>query len=608
MGRSAPTDSRSRSARRAPPSRPRRARRGTSTPCTAPTMSARPTGVVLVARRAVLRDADGAHRGRVDDALHAGARRAASRTCARPVDVRAVDRAQVGRPEPVVGRDVVDVPHARHGGAHGGGVEQVALRDLHVAALERPAIAARAARGRARDAPSREQLADEIRADEPGAARDERVHGARPVTGSSAARAHRAPARERAASAARPSRERARGARPRGARERGRTAARRATRRRPSAVTSRDQLARECRVGGVRRRRARPATASPAPAPARGWPPIPCRPRPPPCAPQAVFASGVAATSRDGDEQRAVHAADGQRAIAARGARGDGVDAAVGLDHALGHHQSPARERRDRDRRRRPAETTRVAEAGDEARPARASRRARRPTRGHARGAPRPKAAKRQRGSGASSSCAGERARLELNRGEDQESSARGGVRAGARRLLRLLALEPGRQLLPAAVSLPVNWTLAMSAYGSVNGPPPSASKICDERLAHRAVAVEDVADDLGAVVSDDRHVAAVVERELDDLGEREVRADLGTHPSSVTPASRRQSGSVYRRPVSVATTVSPNPAKRAERVVDGGRLVAAVDHAVAALRVAALAAVVLPVGRLHQLAGTSRA
>ena len=44
-----------------------------------------------------------------------------------------------------------------------------------------------------------------------------------------------------------------------------------------------------------------------------------------------------------------------------------------------------------------------------------------------------------------------------------------------------------------------------------------------------------------------------------------------------------------------------PQPAERAERRADGGRLVAAVHHAIAALRIAAGAAVSVPVGRVEQ-------
>src|SRR5213592_3002924 len=71
-----------------------------------------------------------------------------------------------------------------------------------------------------------------------------------------------------------------------------------------------------------------------------------------------------------------------------------------------------------------------------------------------------------------------------------------------------------------------------------------------------------------------------------------------GTQPSrlsgSVMPPSE---ASGHRRRDGVAET-----APRSEGVVDGRGLVAAVDHAVAALLVAALAAVVLPLRGLHQL------
>src|SRR2546430_2354399 len=71
-----------------------------------------------------------------------------------------------------------------------------------------------------------------------------------------------------------------------------------------------------------------------------------------------------------------------------------------------------------------------------------------------------------------------------------------------------------------------------------------------------------------------------------------------GTQPSrlsgSVMPPSE---ASGHRRRDGVAET-----APRSERVVDGRGLVAAVDHAVTALFVAALAAVVLPLRGLHQL------
>src|SRR5262245_34180853 len=80
-----------------------------------------------------------------------------------------------------------------------------------------------------------------------------------------------------------------------------------------------------------------------------------------------------------------------------------------------------------------------------------------------------------------------------------------------------------------------------------------------DERHGHTAVSVEDVADDLGAVDLDDRGVPAIVEGELDDLGEREIFADLRDPPLE---RHRPPRPSFYRRPVSVTTTVSPNAFK----------------------------------------------
>ena len=91
------------------------------------------------------------------------------------VDIGAVELAGIGRPEPVVGGDVVDAARAGDGGADGVDVEEVALRDVDGAALERAAIAARA-REDAHAVAVGEQLADEVRADEAGTAGHEDVH------------------------------------------------------------------------------------------------------------------------------------------------------------------------------------------------------------------------------------------------------------------------------------------------------------------------------------------------------------------------------------------------------------------------------------------------
>ena len=111
-------------------------------------------------------------------------------------------------------------------------------------------------------------------------------------------------------------------------------------------------------------------------------------------------------------------------------------------------------------------------------------------------------AAERRKGkvvrSGSSSSRA-EHARLELNRGEDQERGHRATPRRPAAFSFPLRSTH-AFQLLPAAVSLPVNLMLAISAYGSVNGPSPLLVEVLDEGLGAPAVPVEEVADELRPV------------------------------------------------------------------------------------------------------------
>ena len=91
------------------------------------------------------------------------------------VDIGAVERTRIGRPEPVVGGDVIDAARPGDGGADGVDVEQVALRDVDGAALERAAIAAFAGEDPHVMAVANE-LADEVRAHEAGATRHEDVH------------------------------------------------------------------------------------------------------------------------------------------------------------------------------------------------------------------------------------------------------------------------------------------------------------------------------------------------------------------------------------------------------------------------------------------------
>ena len=131
-------------------------------------------GRPLVTGGAVLGNAHGAHGGRVDDALDTG-QRGGLEHVAGAVDIGAVERAGIGRPEPVVGGDVIDAARAGDGGADGVDVEQVALRDVDGAALERAPIAALAGED-AHAMTVADELADEVRAHEAGAARHEDVH------------------------------------------------------------------------------------------------------------------------------------------------------------------------------------------------------------------------------------------------------------------------------------------------------------------------------------------------------------------------------------------------------------------------------------------------
>src|SRR5262245_48669841 len=102
--------------------------------------------------------------------------------------------------------------------------------------------------------------------------------------------------------------------------------------------------------------------------------------------------------------------------------------------------------------------------------------------------------------------------------------------------------------------------------------------EVLQERLGDAGVPVEDVADDLGTVTRDDRRVAAVVEGVLDDLFQREGRADLRlpalarhrrllrvargeAHGIDRPHIDRRAAVSrSHSRPVSVTDTVSANP------------------------------------------------
>ncbi len=51
-----------------------------------------------------------------------------------------------------------------------------------------------------------------------------------------------------------------------------------------------------------------------------------------------------------------------------------------------------------------------------------------------------------------------------------------------------------------------------------------------------------------------------------------------------------------------VARTVARNPLERAERIVHRRRFISAVDHAIGALGIARLGAVLVPLGLAHQL------
>ena len=128
----------------------------------------------LVARRPVLGNAHGADGRRVDDALGAGLA-GRLQDVAGAVHIGPVERPRIGRPEPVIGRDMVDAPHPAHRGPDGRRVQQVAFHHLHRASLEGPPVPA-LARENAHAPAVGQELAHEVGADEAGAAGDERVH------------------------------------------------------------------------------------------------------------------------------------------------------------------------------------------------------------------------------------------------------------------------------------------------------------------------------------------------------------------------------------------------------------------------------------------------
>src|SRR5262244_520239 len=165
--------------------------------------------------------------------------------------------------------------------------------------------------------------------------------------------------------------------------------------------------------------------------------------------------------------------------------------------------------------------------------------------------------------------------------------------RRAPERLFLLLALDPGLPAIAGRGVLPREPDGGDIAVRNGEGAVPLLVEKLDEGLGRLGVAVEDVADDLGAVTLGHGGVAPIVEGELYHLAEREVLVDL-RHPALEghgLELAREGDGHRLRETL-----------QGAERVVHRGRLVATVHHAVAALLVAALLAVVLPPRSLHQL------
>src|SRR5712692_3244082 len=97
--------------------------------------------------------------------------------------------------------------------------------------------------------------------------------------------------------------------------------------------------------------------------------------------------------------------------------------------------------------------------------------------------------------------------------------------------LLPLPALDPGLPAIAGCGVLAGEFDGRDLGVGDGDGPFTRLVEHLDERLGRRRVPVEDVADELAAVGFDHGGIAAVIERELDDLGETQIAADL-RHPA----------------------------------------------------------------------------
>ncbi len=128
--------------------------------------------------------AHGRDRGAVDEPLDPGLERGLADVL-RPLDVHLLEPAACAPPGALGrhARDVIDAPHALHGGADGLLLRHISRRDFDVQTLETPARL----RGGPREGPdllaSLDELAHEVDPDEAGRARDEGGHRGETVPG-----------------------------------------------------------------------------------------------------------------------------------------------------------------------------------------------------------------------------------------------------------------------------------------------------------------------------------------------------------------------------------------------------------------------------------------
>src|SRR5439155_22134597 len=115
----------------------------------------------------------------------------------------------------------------------------------------------------------------------------------------------------------------------------------------------------------------------------------------------------------------------------------------------------------------------------------------------------------------------------------------------------RGLAIEPGRVRVPGGRVHAGEFDRANRRIRNGDRPVTGAIEHLHERLGRASVAIEEVAHELGVVVADDRHVAAVVERALDDVSEGDVGPGNPALEALLVGHSR---------PVTVVTTVSRKP------------------------------------------------